>query len=350
MPSIRDERRFSSYSDQGAMSHFWMVRAGEGGSRIDDFERTGTVAIGWGADFTKVGSLDEMKTLMERLEPDKKPQGRASAASTCWKFRSTIQKGDRVVSYDPEKREYLVGTISGDYQYKPDVVPGHKHIRKVDWQGRVSRDALKPASRNSLGALTTIFEPGEEVLADLEAALSRGGEEAEAPRSSREPDEELEDVRRDQAERAKEFIKDKIRALSPEDMEELTASLLRAMGYKARVTPTGPDRGRDVIASRDGLGLEPPRIVAEVKHRPREAMGAPAIRAFVGGLREGDRGLYVSIGGFSREARYEGERSNIPIALVDLDELASLVVEHYERFDSDGRALIPLVKVYWPAA
>ena len=78
-------------------------------------------------------------------------------------------------------------------------------------------------------------------------------------------------------------------------------------------------------------------------------MGAQAIRSFIGALRPGDRGVYVSSGGFSKEARYEAERSNIPVSLVDIDELASLVVDYYEDFDLDGKALIPLVRIYWPA-
>ena len=69
------------------------------------------------------------------------------------------------------------------------------------------------------------------------------------------------------------------------------AGMLKAMGYCARVTPKGPDGGRDVIASPDALGLESPRIVAEVKHR-KGAMGASAVRSFIGGLRAGDRGLH----------------------------------------------------------
>jgi len=136
-------------------------------------------------------------------------------------------------------------------------------------------------------------------------------------------------------------------------MERLVAALLRAMGYKARVTPKGPDRRRDVLASPDGLGFQSPRIIAEVKHRPKQAMGSQELRSFVGGLREGDRGLYVSTGGFTREAQreaqYEADRATVPVTLVDLDDLASLVVEHYDRFDAEGQALIPLVRVYWPA-
>lgn len=334
------------------MPGFWMVRAGEGGYLINDFEREGCVGIGWegAGDFTDVRSPEDMRLRIDAAYPDSTAGSRAKSASSAYKFRHAVTVGDRVVSYDRATREYLLGTISGEYQYQPDVIPDYNHIRKTKWDGRVSRDALKPTSRNTLGSLTTIFEPGEGVLRDLESGLSGGPQlPVQVPVGDPSEVEELEELRHDTAERAREFIKDKIRRLSPSEMEELIASLLRAMGYKARVTPTGPDRGRDVIASKDGLGLEPPRIVAEVKHRPNSAMGAPEIRGFIGGLREGDRGLYVSTGGFTREARYEDERSNIPIALIDLDELAALVVEHYERFDSDGRALIPLVKIYWPA-
>jgi len=143
------------------------------------------------------------------------------------------------------------------------------------------------------------------------------------------------------------LIKDKVAALLPEEMEELVASILRAMGYKAKVSPKGPDRGVDVIASPDGLGLTQPRIKAEVKHRDG-SMGAPAIRGFIGALRDGDSGLFVSTGGFTREARYEADRSTFPLTLVDLDDLADLIVSHYESFDLEGRALVPLVRIYWP--
>ncbi|MGE3166917.1 MAG: restriction endonuclease [Planctomycetota bacterium] len=49
-----------------------------------------------------------------------------------------------------------------------------------------------------------------------------------------------------------------------------------------------------MVASRDGLGLEAPRIRVEVKHRPREKIGAPAVRSFIGSLRSSNRGIYVS--------------------------------------------------------
>lgn len=57
----------------------------------------------------------------------------------------------------------------------------------------------------------------------------------------------------------------------------------------------------------------------------------------------------MSTGGFTRAAHYEAERSNIPRTLLDLDRLVDLLVAYYEAVDVETRALVPLVKTYWPA-
>jgi restriction system protein len=131
-------------------------------------------------------------------------------------------------------------------------------------------------------------------------------------------------------------------------MQEIVASLLRALGYRTQISPAGPDRGKDIIASKDGFGFERPRIVVEVKHRKGQ-MGAQEIRSFLGGRHADDRGLYVSTGGFSRDAQYEAERAATVTHLMTLDELAKALVEQYDQIDEVGRRLLPLTKVYWPA-
>ena len=125
------------------------------------------------------------------------------------------------------------------------------------------------------------------------------------------------------------------------------AALLRSLGYRTIVSSAGPDRGRDILASRDGFGFEPPRIVVEVKHR-RGAMGAPEVRSFLGGRHSDDRGLYVSTGGFTREAQYEAERATTVTHLMNLDDLARALIDQYEKLDTRGRALLPLTRIYWP--
>ncbi len=77
-------------------------------------------------------------------------------------------------------------------------------------------------------------------------------------------------------------------------------------------------------------------------------MGAPEVRSFIGGLRDGDRGLYVSTGGFSREAMYEAARAKQHLALMDMDALARTVLEYYDHMDLNSRSLLPVRKIYWP--
>jgi len=325
-----------------------MVRAGEGGRLIEAFEKGNYVAIGWGdwIDLATVSSRHAVRDMLEEKHADMARGTLGVVAGMLHKFSEVMQEQDRVLSYDTQAREYLVGTIVGPYIFKSGGTDDYAHSRSVRWDGRVARDSLRPTSKNTLGSTLSLFLPGAEVLQDIEQALE-GSSDADTDIVVEE-DEEHDTVRRDTLSRSHEFIRDRILALSPDDMEQLVAALLRAMGYKARVTPAGPDRGRDVIASPDGLGLQQPRIVVEVKHR-QDRMGADAIRSFVGGLREADRGLYVSTGGFTREARYEADRATMPTTLVDSDELTTLVVDNYETFNAEGRVLLPLTRVYWPA-
>jgi restriction system protein len=74
----------------------------------------------------------------------------------------------------------------------------------------------------------------------------------------------------------------------------------------------------------------------------------PELRSFLGGRHENDKGLYVSTGGFTKEARYEAERGRIPVTLLDLDDLVKALLEHYEGLDIQMQRLLPMRKLYWP--
>ena len=126
------------------------------------------------------------------------------------------------------------------------------------------------------------------------------------------------------------------------------AGVLRAMGYQTDVAARGPDRGVDIFASPDGLGLEEPRIFVEVKHRPGSTMGGPEVRAFLGGRQAGDKCLYVSTGGFTKDAHYEADRANVPIKLVSLPRLRELLVQYYDQLEPEVQVMVPLRRIYWP--
>jgi len=293
-----------------------MVRAGRSGIYSDDFKDGGFVAIGWSelGDLTQYKSDKSLREKYLTIYVNEKPGATANALAMILKFRNQIKANDYLISYNPETREYLVGRDEGEYKFQPGTVGDYANLRFVDWLGTVSRDALSQKTRNSLGSTLTLFSISQAVIDEILAILD--GKQTLVKQSSIEAkDIEITQLKDETIAQSHELIKDKIAALNPEEMEELVAGILRAMGYKAKVSPKGPDRGVDVIASPDGLGLTQPRIKAEVKHRSG-SMGAPSIRGFIGALREGDSGLFISTGGFTREARYEAERSTFPLTLV----------------------------------
>ncbi len=331
------------------MSKSWVMRAERNGILFDAFKQNGAVAIGW----AEVGDLKQFKTrkaIADKVAacwPDAKPQATAMSAGQLHRFAYEMSLGDTVVTYDPSRRVYLVGEISGDYRLDPAIDPADPHVRTVRWQGEISRDLLSVESRNSLGSISTLFRISNEIVGEMRKAMATGeAPKANAVASSEEAVEE--DVFESMANRAHEFIKDKVSALTWDDMQELVAGLLRSLGYKTRVSEAGPDRGKDIIASPDGFGFEAPRIVVEVKHR-KGAMGAPEIRSFLGGRHLQDKGLYVSTGGFTREARYEAERANIPLSLMDMDELVRTLLEQYEKLDLETQQRVPQRRIFIPA-
>jgi restriction system protein len=329
----------------------WMVRAGEGGYQFDEFKSRSVVAIGW----VEMGDMSALKTrehftkAAQTAYPASRKMQIAISAGQAYRFVREMKPGDRVLTYDPSTREYLVGEVLGDYQYIRAAEGTGPQVRKVRWDGPVKRDALTVTTRNSLGSIATLFQLPPDAADEIERKLSDKAAGKLPIDVGQEDETQVELLYKDVQNKAFEFIKDRISNLEWEDMQELVAGLLRAMGYKTRISPAGPDRGKDIVASPDGFGFESPRIVVEVKHRTGSSMGSQEIRSFLGGRHKDDKGLYVSTGGFSKDARYEAERASIPLTLMDLDDLVTAILEHYEKMDADAQRLVPLRKLYWPA-
>jgi len=333
----------SKGGDKTMAKNMWMVRAGEGAFLIEDFKKNNCVAIGWNelGDISEIKRKDKIKSLIQKAEKYKKKSQIAAAAGQIGKFLLDFRKEDYVVTYDPNNRVYLAGEIISDYEYNTKIT-NYYHVRMVKWLGEVSRDKLSVKTKNSLGAISTIFEIKDSAKKEILDLLE--GKEKVTDEISDEIEEES--IKKDRVFEAHELIKDKIIELDWEQMQELVAGILRAMGYKTLISNTGADRGKDIEASPDGLMLKEPRILVQVKHRS-DQMGSKEIRNFQAILR-GRKGLYISTGGFSKDAKLEAERSNDQLTLIDSDRLIQLIIQNYDNFDIETRQLIPLTKIYWP--
>lgn len=134
-----------------------------------------------------------------------------------------------------------------------------------------------------------------------------------------------------------------LRAMNPYEFQDLVADLLRAMSYHVSwVSPLGKDGGVDILAWPDPLGTRPPRIKVQVK-RQQQAVSVDGLRSFMAVLGDDDVGLFVSTGGFTKDAEWEARtQEKRRITLISLDKLFDLWVEHYEKLTDQARRRLPL--------
>jgi len=143
-------------------------------------------------------------------------------------------------------------------------------------------------------------------------------------------------------------IKDYVDKMAPYDFQDLVAALVSAMGYHVRwIAPPGPDQGIDIVAGVDQLGLSDPRVKVQVKHRTSVA-SVSDVREFLAVLGQRDVGIYVSTGGFTKDAE-ELARSHETrrLTLVDLEEFLDLWTSNYIKIDETKRRLLPLKAVFY---
>lgn len=128
----------------------------------------------------------------------------------------------------------------------------------------------------------------------------------------------------------------------------MVAMLLQVMGYHISFeAPKGRDGGIDIIAFRDPLGVEVPRIKVQVKHY-QSSVGPEPIRSLKGLLNPGDEiGLFVTSGYFSSEAERFTREANVHIRLINGDEFISLWQEYYDQLSDEGKNMLPLQPVYF---
>ncbi|MBI2891594.1 MAG: restriction endonuclease [Nitrospirae bacterium] len=141
-----------------------------------------------------------------------------------------------------------------------------------------------------------------------------------------------------------------LREMNPYDFQELVASLLRGMGYHVSwVAPPGKDGGTDILAWSDPLGTRPPRIKVQVK-RQDQPINVDGLRSFMALLGDEDVGLFVSAGGFTKDAHEEARtQEKRRVTLVDLERLVDMWIEHYGKLEEPARRRLPLQPIWFLA-
>jgi restriction system protein len=319
----------------------WMVRAGGDNQLIEPFKIENVVGIGWDVDdLSECESRDDIKKELREGYPDWNNRRIAVATGQIYRFVKLMKVGDVILSYDKSSRMVLTGFIEGDYEYNEGIMVGYPHLHKVKWVLDISRDDFSVQARNSMGSTLTVFNL-DQYLEEIESLMKGEKEKVEEEKEEGPP------FHIEIGSQALELVADKISDMDPDDFQDLVGAVIRSVGYSAKVGKKGPDRGVDIVAGPDSLFLKDPRIKVQVKHRG-DSIGGEEIRSFIGTLQGQERGLYVSTGGYTKDARYESERATNPVTLLDLDEFVEILLKNYEKLETEYKNLIPLKKIYVP--
>ena len=316
------------------------------------------IAIGW----SEIGNLQSIapdreayKAAVKRAYPDKKAGAIPVDAGTLYKFVNVVQKGDFVVYPSKFDRRIYIGSISGEYYFQPDTEFQYPNRRPVDWIENFPRGDFTQSALNEVGSFLSLFRVKSHYLEFLEAIGASTTAKISQPDFSPdiEEDTEADDetttrsiAMQAQAARDDFIIKRLLSNLNGYQFEEFIAHLLECMGYTARATPKSGDGGVDVIAHSDILGLKPPIIKVQCK-RTEASHSQAEVNQLLGTLGDGEFGLFVTLGSFSRAAK-ELERNRPKIRLIGGDDLIELVISHYEKLSPHYRTLLPLKSMYFP--
>jgi restriction system protein len=128
-------------------------------------------------------------------------------------------------------------------------------------------------------------------------------------------------------------VLEKVKTSTPYFFERLVIDLLVKMGYGGSIKEAGKaigksgDEGIDGIIKEDILGLD---VIYVQAKKWNGVVGRPEIHKFAGALQgqRSKKGIFITTGTFSKEAREYSKSIDTKIVLIDGNELSRLMVEH----------------------
>lgn len=164
-------------------------------------------------------------------------------------------------------------------------------------------------------------------------------------------DEQVQKATLDELEaQAKESIGNYLESIDEYKFQKICSVLLKAMGlYIEFVSPPGKDGGVDIIAYKDALGLEKPRIKVQVKkYKEQNKIDVKPIRELKGLLNVNEHaGIFITSSSFTKDAEIFARNSDIHIKLIDRASFIDLWQDNYNKMSEEEKALLPLQPIYF---
>lgn len=204
------------------------------------------------------------------------------------------------------------------------------------------------------------FKLGPEKLLDNAGKAYREWKANEVKNSpASEPSDKELDIRDEQVQTATldeleaqafESIGSYLESIDEYKFQKLASVLLKAMGLHIEyVAPPGKDGGIDIIAYKDALGFEKPRIKVQVKrYKEANKIDVKPIRELKGLLNANEHaGIFITSSYFTKDAELFARQSDIHIKLIDRESFIDLWTSYYHKMNEEEKSLLPLHPIYF---
>lgn len=316
-----------------------------------------TVDFNIHSDISHAKDRDSLVPIMEAAFPDAKHKTHLNFAAQMNQFINVIQIGDLVVCPVKTSSTISIARVTGPY--KPDPETGSP-TRSIQWlKTELPRDTFKQDLLYSFGAIMTVCEISRNnALARVEQVIAIGSDPGDgttpimsakttatgsgiAADAAADAMVDLEQIARDQIEKRIASV------FTGHDLTNLVAAILQAQGMKVRVSPPGADNGIDLVAGSGPLGLESPRIVAQVKSGTISVQ-QPDLQGLIGSVQDtqADYGLMVSWNGFTPPVRKRLNELYFRVRFWGRQEIVDNLFSVYENLPEAIRAELPLRRTW----
>jgi len=327
----------------------WLCRAGRYGEYENRFLEDNRIYCTWDDLDISLKTFDTKQDLQQFFldaNPDLKVKTAMNWASQVWPFAHDMKKGEIVVLPSKIKSVLHFGKITGDYVYQEDGEHRYRHFHDVTWYAKdIPRTAFDQDILYSFGAFMTICRiKQEDRIKNQIKAAQRSTTATSATSAHPTSVTESRDIEQDALSDITELI---IQKTKGHGLAMLVDAILRAKGFTTYMSPPGPDKGVDILASPGILGFGSPKICVQVK-----SSDSPVERSVLDQLTgvmtnyHAQYGLLVSWSGFKNSVTSETAKQFFNIRLWTHKEVIGELLNHYDQMDESIKEMIPLKKIW----
>ncbi len=326
-----------------------MILGTKGGYESEALEG-GLIFAGFEIDIDlKDKSEEQIKQFVAEKHAGRTPGQRGSYAGQLTALSARMKIGDLIVVVSKRRIGHMaIGRVTGKYEFDPAREAG-PHTRRVDWiHPAVALSPFWSPYLSYLHARKTLDPVRDrETVAQVLRFIEADGELEDTSPSSLDDEEgysyeaPVHDIARLQVASLID------RRFPGKEMERLVAGVLEAEGYTIAPPVNAADQGVDVLAGHGLLGFDPPLMCVQVKHE-QGSTGAPIVQQLRGAVEDfgAQQGLFVSWGGFTRDAEREARKNFFRLRLWTASDLIDAVCRNYAKLSAELRAEIPLQQVW----